>query len=508
MSKPKQGGGQSAGQTVDVAHLMEEIRDQALRRGAELRAEMEELERVARKLANGDLDSLAEDSNHANQLFEDLHRNLPAAESGAPDHISFADLAGVPGAARPWTSPKRWIASLYRLLWRRQENFNREVVRRLEVEHQLRVAHIALSTRLLGTMNSLVSRTVRQEMQRGPALPQDLTGRIEEAIERMVAAATSAAAAPPSGVAGPAGADSAPDSRRELEILAAAGAQRVDALAARLSLLEKELARLAAPAPAGNATDPPPPPPRIVPAAGTAAVPVNTPGFDFLSWEQSTRGTEATIAEEQGAYLRFFQKAPGPVLDAGCGRGEFLEILRGGGVEAYGIDADPGMVAHCRAKGLRVEQAALFDHLTAAADESLGGIFLGQVVEHLPPEHLAALAPLAFRKLRPEGVFVAETINTTCLTTFSGAFYADPTHVRPVHPVALEYFLRQAGFADIEAVFSAPVPESDRLAPLCETEPISPGLKSLVLQANANIRRLNDLLYSHGNYALAARKPR
>ena len=111
------------------------------------------------------------------------------------------------------------------------------------------------------------------------------------------------------------------------------------------------------------------------------------------------------------------------------------------------------------------------------------------------------------RKLRPGGVFVAETINPMCLTTFSGAFYADPTHVKPVHPEALGYFLRAAGFAEPELIFGAPVPDTDRLSELREAAPLEPHLKDLVLQANANVRRLNELLYSYGNYALAARRP-
>jgi O-antigen chain-terminating methyltransferase len=251
----------------------------------------------------------------------------------------------------------------------------------------------------------------------------------------------------------------------------------------------------------------PPSTERSVPVAG-AGLPagVSAPEFDFLAFEALTRGDEQSVSTGQRQYLPWFDGA-GDVLDAGCGRGEFLELLSGAGVGARGIDSDPRMVAHCRAKGLAVERATLFEHLASLPDESLGGIFLGQVVEHLRPDELAALAPLAFRKLRPGAAFVAETINPMCLTTFSGAFYADPTHERPVHPKALEHYLRAAGFAAPEIILSAPVPETDRLAPLREAAPLEPHVKDLVIQANANIQRLNALIYSFGNYALAARKP-
>jgi O-antigen chain-terminating methyltransferase len=277
--------------------------------------------------------------------------------------------------------------------------------------------------------------------------------------------------------------------------------RQLGALAARVGAIEKTAEGLRADAASVAPRE------RGVPVAtGSPPPEVAPPDFDFLAFEALTRGGEESVSAGQRQYLPWFEGAR-DVLDAGCGRGEFLELLRGAGIAARGIDSDPRMVEHCGAKGLRVEQATLFEHLTSLPDGSLGGIFLGQVVEHLSSPELAALAPLAFCKLKPGAAFIAETINPMCLTTFSGAFYADPTHVRPIHPKALEHFLRSAGFGAPEIILSAPVPETDRLAPLRETAPLEPHVKDLVLQANANIQRLNALLYSFGNYALAARKP-
>ena len=215
---------------------------------------------------------------------------------------------------------------------------------------------------------------------------------------------------------------------------------------------------------------------------------------------------ETTIAREERKYIGCFEGATG-VLDAGCGRGEFLELLRDAGIDAFGIDTDTHMVAHCREKGLAVTQADLASYLRGLEDASLGGLFLGQVVEHLPRAVLAELPALAFDKLRPGATIVMETINPTCLTTFSGAFYADPTHRRPLHPKALEYLLSSAGFESISVIFSAPVPDDEKLAPVQEKSPIEPVLKDVVLQVNANLQRLNSVLYSYGNYAIVARKP-
>lgn len=504
------GKGNPHEERADTAALMADIRAGVARRAADLRGELEAICREAEWLQLETLAAMAEDQRLANEAFDAMAVPGPRGGRTDPDAPSFAALATVPGAARPWTSPKRWVAALYRIVWRRQETFNREVVRQLaaEREHSDRIA--ALATRLLGSTNALV-REAAMRATAGDAVTAETLARMETLALRVRAAAM--AGAPPA--AGDLELAAALDTlRQDLrdqagdgEARAVAMSERLRAAEAAIQRLEAELVRLAAqpvvaapPAtgPVQSATTPAPS--QLPPGVGPAP-------FDFLAFETQTRGSEAAITTEQKRYVELFREAPGPVLDAGCGRGEFLELLRAAGVDAHGVDADAHMVDHCTAKGLDARQGDLFAHLAAQDDTSLGGVFMGQVVEHLPPDVLAALAPLVFRKLRPGGVFVAETINPMCLTTFSGAFYADPTHVKPVHPEALGYFLRAAGFAEPELILAAPVPDTDRLAELREASPLEPHLKDLVLQANANIHRLNELLYSYGNYALAARRP-
>ena len=57
---------------------------------------------------------------------------------------------------------------------------------------------------------------------------------------------------------------------------------------------------------------------------------------------------------------------------------------------------------------------------------------------------------LAARKLLPGGVFAIETPNPGCLAIFAGDFYLDPTHQRPVPSRQLDFYLREAGFGEIE----------------------------------------------------------
>src|SRR5205085_5854996 len=133
--------------------------------------------------------------------------------------------------------------------------------------------------------------------------------------------------------------------------------------------------------------------------ATVAAQPAAAALPDYFAFEARMRGRSEEIRERQRAYVEDFREAA-PVLDVGCGRGELVGLLREAGIEARGIDADADMVAYARGDGLDVEQADAVAYLERVGDASLGGIFMGQVVEHLPASTLARVLELAVRKLR------------------------------------------------------------------------------------------------------------
>jgi SAM-dependent methyltransferase len=226
------------------------------------------------------------------------------------------------------------------------------------------------------------------------------------------------------------------------------------------------------------------------PAAATvAAQPAAAALPDYFAFESRMRGSVEGVRDRQRPYVEDFRNAA-PVLDIGCGRGELLMLLRDAGLEARGIDADADMVAYARGEGLDVEQADLVEYLGGLEDGSLGGIFMGQVVEHLPPGTLARALELAAAKLRPGGVLVAETINPLSPIAMRN-YFADLTHAQPLVPETLELLARQAGFSNTEIRFlNEP---ADRL-----TEPDDPVIA-------ANVRRLNELLFAPLDYALVAR---
>jgi len=236
------------------------------------------------------------------------------------------------------------------------------------------------------------------------------------------------------------------------------------------------------------------------------AAPVGPSPLSYLAFEEKHRGPGEAIREKQRAYLRHFVGAPGRVLDAGCGRGEFLEVLREAGIPAYGVDLDAEMAARSREKGLDVTAGDLLGHLAGLPDGSLGGIFAAQVIEHMSTDELVAFAGLAHAKLAPGGRFLAETVNPACLATFSGAFYLDLTHTRPVHPEALRFLLEGTGFREVELEFTAPFPPEMKLQVIDMARWLHDVDKDFVRLVNDNFGRLNGLIYSFQDYAAIARR--
>ena len=225
------------------------------------------------------------------------------------------------------------------------------------------------------------------------------------------------------------------------------------------------------------------------------------PDFDYFGFEERFRGSEQDIKERQRVYLAYFQGQEN-ILDIGCGRGEFLELLRKAGIKAIGVDTDLDMVLYCREKGLDIVQEDAFVYLETLPDTSLGGIFAAQVIEHLEPGRVIELVKLCYRKLRSGGVLILETPNPKCLMVFAASFYMDFSHIRPLHPEAMRFLLASAGFQDIELKYAGPVDDTRRLPSLPDI-----GLPGETMEAfRRGVERLNDLLYGYQDYAVIGTK--
>jgi 2-polyprenyl-3-methyl-5-hydroxy-6-metoxy-1,4-benzoquinol methylase len=203
-------------------------------------------------------------------------------------------------------------------------------------------------------------------------------------------------------------------------------------------------------------------PPRTRLEPETAAEPRPSgsgPSFDYARFAERFRGSEEYVKGGQQFYLPYFKERRS-VLDIGCGRGEFLEMMRQAGVAARGIDLSDESAALCRQKGLEAEVADLFAYLADLPECSLDGIFCSQVVEHLDPARLPEAIRLAASRLERGGVLAIETPNPECLAIFATHFYLDPTHTRPVPHPLLAFYMEEAGLGGLEVHRLSPAVES------------------------------------------------
>jgi SAM-dependent methyltransferase/exonuclease VII small subunit len=237
-------------------------------------------------------------------------------------------------------------------------------------------------------------------------------------------------------------------------------------------------------------------------AATSSTSSVETLSHKYVGFEDAFRGSSEDIARQLRDYVPIFAGAS-DVLDIGCGRGEFLALLRESGVVARGIDLNDAMVAVCREKGFEAEKADALSYLRTLPAGSLGGLSAAQVVEHLEPAYLTRLLEAAFDVLRPGAPIVLETINPACWFAFFESYIRDITHVQPLHPDTLKFLLIASGFQQIEIRYRAPYPEHEKLQPL----PASTALGDSADTLNANVEKLNRLLFTHLDYAAIARRP-
>ncbi len=246
---------------------------------------------------------------------------------------------------------------------------------------------------------------------------------------------------------------------------------------------------------AGDASDAPDAPPVAVSEPGGS-------GFDYVGFERRFRGDSATVlatlAERYGAILADHQ----PVLDFGCGRGELVEVLATRGIDARGVDPDRGMVEEAVGHGRAVHLGDGLEYLRSLPPHSLGSVISVHVAEHLPLPVLVELFELAATRLRPGGIFIAETPNPMSLIVLGNSYILDPTHVWPLHPSLMTFLAERAGFRDVELRFASPA--EDYQMPSIDAGPDGPAWVS---EINVAIERLNHVLFGPQEYALIATTP-
>ena len=214
----------------------------------------------------------------------------------------------------------------------------------------------------------------------------------------------------------------------------------------------------------------------------------------YLAFENAHRGSHAEIITKITPYLsKLAELTPEvlvlPMVDIGCGRGEWLELLREQGFDAMGLDLSAAMVQHCLERGLHAEHGDAQHWLARQSDNSFAMISGFHIVEHLPFEQLFQLICQIWRVLAPGGVLILETPNPENVLVGSHTFYHDHSHRNPVTPTSLQFLLGYHGFVSQEVLRLNPYPEKDRIK---EPGPFA--------------ERFNGHLYGPQDYGIVARK--
>lgn len=180
------------------------------------------------------------------------------------------------------------------------------------------------------------------------------------------------------------------------------------------------------------------------------------PDFHYLdalyaALEDRFRGSREEIKDRFRIYLPYVESA-GNVIDLGCGRGEWLELLSETGIKARGVEQNRVLIERCRQRGLEVVEADMLAHLRGLPDESAGLITGFHIIEHVSIDALVSLLDEALRVLRPGGAVIFETPNPENVLVGSNFFYLDPTHHHPLPSELMQFLVESRGFQRIEVL--------------------------------------------------------
>ena len=244
-------------------------------------------------------------------------------------------------------------------------------------------------------------------------------------------------------------------SNSQLETVLHGMEEKIAHLSSRLSLQERKIASAASPGSIAKAAEP---------AAPGGAL----DGF-YMVFEDHFRGSREDILGRLEAYLPMVKEClsgvekDGLVLDLGCGRGEWLELLSSRGVKALGIDNNAGFLVQCEQLELEAVEGDALQYLTSLPAASVSIVSGFHIIEHLQFDVLMLLVDEVQRVLQPGGMVIFETPNPKNLIVGACNFYADPTHVRQIFPDLLEFVLQSRGYVAVELKYLNPHPPAQQL---------------------------------------------
>ena len=188
----------------------------------------------------------------------------------------------------------------------------------------------------------------------------------------------------------------------------------------------------------------------------------------YVAFEDRFRGSREEILDRQKLYLPYLaesklDKENSLILDIGCGRGEWLELLQNTGYKAKGIDLNRVMVEQCCARNLDAIEGNAIAYIKSLPDTSLGAITGFHMIEHIPFEALIELFDEALRVLHSGGLVIFETPNPSNILVGSCNFYLDPTHRNPLPSEMIGFVAESRGLKSVEILNINPVLDEEQL---------------------------------------------
>jgi O-antigen chain-terminating methyltransferase len=210
----------------------------------------------------------------------------------------------------------------------------------------------------------------------------------------------------------------------------------------------------------------------------------------YGSLEDEFRGTREDIKAKAASYLPILADAniTTDIVDIGCGRGEWLEVLKEARLGARGIDSSRVMIEECTRRGLQASEGEATAYLRAQADNSLSAITAFHFVEHLPLETLVSFLDEVVRTLKPGSLVILETPNPENILVGACNFYLDPTHRNPIPSQTMQFLLESRGFCRVEVLKSYP-------------------MSSVILKGDDEVAKfINHYFFGPLDYGIVARK--
>ena len=188
----------------------------------------------------------------------------------------------------------------------------------------------------------------------------------------------------------------------------------------------------------------------------------------YVAFEEEFRGSREEIINRLKVYLPLIEEAKVgtpelPILDVGCGRGEWLELLRDSGYAARGLDVNRVILEQCRARKIDVIESDVIAYLKSLQDATIGVVTGFHIVEHLPFEVIIHLFDESLRVLKPGGIIIFETPNPQNVLTGSCNFYFDPTHRNPIPSPTLKFIAENRGFCQVKTLPLHPYPDTYKI---------------------------------------------